>query len=97
MFATLRDAWKIPEIRKKIIFTVLMLLVIRLGSSIPLPYMNREIIGELFNAGNTGVLGLLDLMGGGTLSQISIFALSISPYILRHLLLFNFLLLQFLV
>lgn len=81
MFATLRDAWKIPEIRKKIVFTVLMLLVIRLGSSIPLPYMNRDIIKELFEAGNTGILGLLDLMGGGTLSQISIFALSISPYI----------------
>lgn len=81
MFATLRDAWKIPEIRKKIIFTVLMLLVIRLGSSIPLPYMNRDIIKDLFDAGGTGILGLLDLMGGGTLSSMSIFALSISPYI----------------
>ena len=81
MFATLRDAWKIPEIRRKIIFTVLMLLVIRLGSSIPLPYVDRNIISEMFEAGNTGILGLLDLMGGGVLSNISIFALSISPYI----------------
>lgn len=80
MFSTLRDAWKIPEIRKKIIFTVLMLLVIRLGSSVPVPYMNREVIQSLFSA-DVGILGLLNLMGGAALQNMTIFGLSISPYI----------------
>ena len=47
MLSTLRNAWRIPELRKKIIFTLLMLLVFRLGSSIPVPYMNKAIIAEL--------------------------------------------------
>ncbi|NLW22812.1 MAG: preprotein translocase subunit SecY [Tissierellia bacterium] len=81
MLSTLRNAWRIPEIRQKIIFTILMLLVIRLGSSIPVPYMDKEIIGQIFEAGRGGVLGFLDLIAGGAFSNFSIFALNISPYI----------------
>ncbi len=80
MFSTLRDAWKIPEIRKKIIFTMLMLLVIRLGNSVPVPYIDREALSAMFSS-DMGILGLMDLMGGGGLSQMTIFGLSISPYI----------------
>lgn len=58
-----------------------MLLVIRLGSSIPVPYMDKEIIGQIFEAGRGGVLGFLDLIAGGAFSNFSIFALNISPYI----------------
>ncbi len=81
MLSTLRNAWKIPEIRKRIIFTILMLLVIRLGSAVPVPYMNKETIKEIFELGQGGVLEFLDLMAGGTFSNFSILALNIYPYI----------------
>ena len=81
MISTLRNAWKIPEMRKRIIFTLLMLLVIRLGSSIPVPYMDKEVISQIFKSGEGGLLQYLDLISGGTLSNFSIFALSIYPYI----------------
>lgn len=81
MLSTLRNAWRIPEIRKKIIFTLLMLLVFRLGSSIPVPYMNKQVITDIFEASKGGILQFLDLMGGGTFSSFSIFATNIYPYI----------------
>ncbi|WMM25589.1 preprotein translocase subunit SecY [Tissierella sp. MB52-C2] len=81
MLSTLRNAWRIPEIRKKLIFTLLMLLVFRLGSSIPVPYMNKAIIADLFEKSRGGILEFLDLMGGGTFSNFSIFATNIYPYI----------------
>jgi len=81
MISTLRNAWRIPDIRKKIIFTLLMLLVIRLGANIPVPYMDKEIVNKIFEAGKGGLLQFLDLMSGGTLSNFSIFALNIYPYI----------------
>lgn len=81
MLSTLRNAWRIPEIRKKIIFTLLMLLVFRLGSSIPVPYMNKQVITDIFQASKGGILQFLDLMGGGTFSSFSIFATNIYPYI----------------
>ncbi|MDR7857647.1 preprotein translocase subunit SecY [Tissierella sp.] len=81
MLSTLRNAWRVPEIRKKIIFTLLMLLVFRLGSSIPVPYMNKQVIADIFQASKGGILQFLDLMGGGTFSSFSIFATNIYPYI----------------
>ena len=81
MLSTLKNAWKIPDIRKRIIFTMLMLLVIRLGSSIPVPYMDKEIIKEIFEVAQGGVLEFLDLMAGGTFSNFTIFALNIYPFI----------------
>ncbi|MGO1469573.1 MAG: preprotein translocase subunit SecY [Tissierella sp.] len=81
MISTLKDAWKIPEIRKKINFTLLMLLVFRLGSNIPVPYMNKAMIAEIFESNQGGLLQFLDLMAGGTFSSFSIFATNIYPYI----------------
>ena len=81
MLSTLKSAWKIPEIRKKINFTLLMLLIFRLGSSIPVPYMNKEIIKSIFESSQGGILQFLDLMAGGTFSNFSIFATNIYPYI----------------
>lgn len=81
MLSTLRDAWRIPEIRQKIIFTLLMLLVFRLGSAVPVPFMDRELIQQVFEANQGGLLQFLDLMAGGTFSQFSIFATNIYPYI----------------
>ena len=81
MLSTLKNAWRIPEIRKKLVFTLLMLLVFRLGSSIPVPYMNKQVIRDIFQASQGGILEFLDLMGGGTFSNFSIFATNIYPYI----------------
>lgn len=87
MLSTLRNAWKIPDIRKRIIFTLLMLLVIRLGSSVPVPYMDKTAISQIFEAAQGGVLEFLDLMAGGTFSNFSIFALNIYPYITASIIL----------
>ena len=81
MFSTLKNAWKIPELRKKIIFTFLMLLVFRLGSNIPVPYIDKEAIRQIFQQSQGGILEFLDLMGGGTFSNFSVFATNIYPYI----------------
>ncbi len=81
MLTTLKNAWKIPEIRKKIIFTLMMLLVFRLGSAIPVPFMDKAAIKQLFDASEGGILQFLDLMAGGTFSEFSIFATNIYPYI----------------
>ena len=81
MISTLKDAWKIPEIRKKINFTMLMLLIFRLGSNIPVPYMDKLMIKQIFESNQGGLLQFLDLMAGGTFSSFSIFATNIYPYI----------------
>lgn len=81
MFSTLRDAWRIPDIRKKMLYTLLMLLIFRLGSSIPVPGMNKEVINQMFEASSGGVLDFLNLMAGGAFKDFTIFALNIYPYI----------------
>jgi len=80
MIKTIAQAWNIPDIRQKIIFTLLMLLVFRLGSNIPVPGIDRDILNEVFS-GNTGLFGLFDLFSGGAFSNFTIFALSITPYV----------------
>ena len=82
MITTLRNAWKIPELRKKLIFTVLVLLIFRVGSVIPVPYINGTVLSQYYsqNLANT-VLGLLNAMSGSSLSSAKLFALSIQPYI----------------
>ena len=80
MLKTIRQAWKIAEIRSKMIFTLLMLLVFRVGSNIPVPNIDRSVLTQMF-AGDTGLLDLFDLFSGGSFSNFTIFALSITPYI----------------
>ncbi len=80
MLRTVARAWKIGDIRKKITFTLLMLMVFRLGSNIPVPGIDREILKEVFS-GDLGLLSLFDLFSGGAFSNFTIFALSITPYI----------------
>ncbi len=65
MLSTLKMLGEYQRLGKKIIFTVLMLLVIRLGSSVPVPYMDKEVIRQMFELGQGGVLEFLDLMAGG--------------------------------
>ncbi|MGM0396300.1 MAG: preprotein translocase subunit SecY [Bacillota bacterium] len=87
MLSTLRNAWKIPDIRKKMTFTILMLLVVRLGAAVPVPFMNKSIIEGIFNASQGGILQFLDMMAGGTFSDFSIFATNIYPYITASIIL----------
>ena len=79
MLAALSNVFQIPELRQKIVFTLIMFLVFRAGTHIPVPGVDAAVIEELFTSGN--LFGLLDLFAGGALSKFSIFAMSITPYI----------------
>lgn len=79
MLAALANILKITELRQKVLFTLAMFMVFRLGTHIPVPGVNPAMIEQLFNNGN--LFGLLDLFSGGALSKFSIFAMSITPYI----------------
>ena len=85
MLKTLRDAWKIPDLRSKMLFTLAMLFIYRLGSFIPVPFINREVIGELVAQG--GVLGLFNVISGDNFRNFTIFAMSIQPYITASIIL----------
>ena len=81
MLQTIRNAWKVEEIRRKILFTLLIVLLYRVGNSIPVPYVNTVALQSYFSYLSNTVLGLLDVMSGGAFSNATIFALSIQPYI----------------
>ncbi len=80
MIQTLVQAWKIPEMRKKILYTLIMMVVFRLGSNIPVPCIDRSQLAAMFDANESGLFGLFDLFSGGSFSNFTIFALSITPY-----------------
>ncbi len=79
MFQTLKNAWKIPELRKKILFTLLIVLLYRLGTSIPVPY----VLPDIYTSGlqRQGIFELLNIMSGSAFGKATLFALSVSPYI----------------
>ncbi|MBC8529864.1 preprotein translocase subunit SecY [Christensenellaceae bacterium NSJ-44] len=79
MFETFKNAWKIPDLRKKILYTLLMLLIYRIGSFVPVAGINREFIASV--VGQNNLLGLIDIISGGSLANFTIFAMGISPYI----------------
>ena len=82
MISTLKNAWSIPELRKKLIFTALILLVYRLGNVIPVPYINADNLGLYYDTVlSDTVLGLYNAMSGSAFSQATVFALGIQPYI----------------
>ena len=83
MFKTLRDAWSIPEIRKKLLYTLLMLLIFRLGSAVVVPFLDTSTVSTWMASNATGgnFLEYLDIITGGALSQATVFSLSITPYI----------------
>ena len=82
MFATIRNAWKIAELRKKLLFTLFVLLIFRLGSVIPVPYVNVDALATYFTSQLSGtILGLYNAMSGSAFSQATVFALGIQPYI----------------
>ncbi|MBQ4629446.1 MAG: preprotein translocase subunit SecY [Clostridia bacterium] len=80
MFKTLRNAWSIPDLRKKMLYTLLMIFIFRLGSFIPVPGLNASALKELVSQDNS-FFGLLDNFSGGSFSNATIFAMGITPYI----------------
>ncbi|MCI2056731.1 MAG: preprotein translocase subunit SecY [Oscillibacter sp.] len=81
MIQTIRKAWGIPELRKKIIFTLLILLIFRIGNAIPVPYVDVSKLTLYLDQMSTTVLGLYNVMSGGAFANATLFALSIQPYI----------------
>lgn len=81
MFKTIRNAWKLPELRRKLLFVVFALLIFRVGAAIPVPYINTEYLQDYIAANSGTIFGLLNTLSGSALSQATLFALSIQPYI----------------
>jgi preprotein translocase subunit SecY len=88
VFSWLTNAWRVPELRRRVLFTAVILLLYRLGSWIPAPGVNSETVENYFNSSAGGtVLALLNLFSGGALSQFAIFALGIMPYVTASIIL----------
>ena len=81
MFATLRNAWRVDDIRKKLLFMMFIILIYRLGNAVTVPYVDTGLLSAYFQQLNNTVLGLINTMSGSALERASIFALSIQPYI----------------
>ncbi|MDR1101214.1 MAG: preprotein translocase subunit SecY [Clostridiales bacterium] len=82
MLQTLKNAWKIPELRRKIFYTVMLIIVFRLGTFIPVPYLSQETMQQLLDtSGANSLLDFLNTFSGGAFAQATIFAMSVTPYI----------------
>lgn len=81
MIQTIRKAWGVPELRKKIVFTLLILLIFRIGNAIPVPYINTTLLGDYLDSMSGTVLGLYNVMSGGAFAEATVFALGVQPYI----------------
>ena len=83
MFKTLRNAFSIPEIRKKMLYTLLMLLIFRMGCAVVVPFLDTDVVKTWMasNASDGNFLEYLDILTGGALSNATVFSLSITPYI----------------
>ena len=81
MIQTIRKAWGIPELQKKIVFTLLILLIYRIGSAIPVPYVDTATLKSYLDGMGTTILGLYNVMSGGAFQMATVFALGIQPYI----------------
>src|SRR4249919_1764771 len=87
MFSWLGNAWRVPELRKRVLFTALILALYRFGAWIPAPGVDSQSIKNYFNGQGGTILGLLNIFSGGALSQFSLFALGIMPYVTASIIL----------
>ncbi len=81
MFQTLKNAWKIPELKSKLLFTLFIIVLYRIGANIPMPWVNPDVLEQQFNMNGGNAFTWLNLLSGGALSRGTLFALSVSPYI----------------
>ena len=87
MLSTFRNAWKVESLRKKMLFTLFMLLLYRIGSHIAVPYMNSQVISQLMSGAGGSIFSFLDLMAGGNFRRFTIFAANIYPYVTASIIL----------
>src|SRR5918911_3438315 len=87
MFSWLANAWRVPELRRRVLFTAVILAAYRLRSWMPAPGVDSQTIKDYFNGQGGTVLGLLNLFSGSALSRLSVFALGIMPYVPASLIL----------
>ncbi len=80
MLETLRNAWKVPEIRKKLLYTMLIVVIYRLGGYVPVPFLDASVISEMIS-GSNNIFAYLNTLSGGTFGRATLLCLSISPYI----------------
>ena len=80
MLQTLKNAWRVPELRNKLLFTLLIILIYRLGASIPVPFVDSQLLNYYSQYSGT-VLDFMSILSGGAMAQATLFALSVSPYI----------------
>ena len=80
MFQTIRNAWAVPETRKKLLYTLMIIVIFRIGSAIPVPFLDPNALKEMIQSGGD-FLGYLDIMTGGAFASATLFAMSITPYI----------------
>ena len=81
MFNTIKNALKTPDVRKRLLYTLLLIVVFRLGCYITIPGVDTIALAEYMESSTNGMQGLIDMISGGAFSRFSIFAMSISPYI----------------
>ena len=81
MFKILKNAWAVPELRKKILYTLLLLVIFRFGSVITVPWLDSAVLASWVQAGGNTIFNIMDMFSGGAFSQATIFAMGISPYI----------------
>ena len=81
MLETIRNAWKIPELRKKLLFTALIILIFRLGNNVPVPFVDTALLGDYFASASSTILGMMNVMSGGAFGAATLLALGIQPYI----------------
>ena len=81
MIQVLRNAWKIPDLRKKMLYTLLLLVVFRFGSFIPVPWLKTSVLKELVENSGNSIFGIMNTFSGGAFENATIFAMSITPYI----------------
>ena len=81
MFETIRNAWKIPELRKKILFTLFIVVVFRIGSAITVPFLDPSALHTLMTNSGNNLMSYLDVLTGGAFSRATIFSMSVTPYI----------------
>lgn len=81
MIQTIRNAWKVPELRGKMLFTIFALLIFRVGAVIPVPFIDTSMLGEYLSQQSASIFGLMNVMSGDAFAQATVFALGIQPYI----------------
>ena len=86
MFNTLKNAWRIPDLRKKLLYTLLIIIAFRFGSVVPVPFLNVSALNTLMASANETALGYINMLTGGAFANATLFAMGITPSIIIQLL-----------